>query len=85
MINQGSRQALYLQDCQIPQNKFLRDRATVGEREGEERVFSCHGDTEVSPRKALPATCVQSSLPSRSIRLPDFQVTFSKAQESRLR
>lgn len=56
MINRGSRQALYLQDCQIPQNKFLRDRDTVGEREGEERIFSCHGDTEVTPREALPAS-----------------------------
>lgn len=29
-----SRQALYLQDCQIPQNKFLRERAAMGEGEG---------------------------------------------------
>lgn len=53
----GSRQALYLQDCQIPQNKFQRERGpAMGEGEGES-IFSCHSDTEVTHGRALPATC----------------------------
>ena len=39
MINQGRRQALYLQDCQIPQNKFLRERAAVGWGMGKGKVY----------------------------------------------
>lgn len=79
-----SRQALYLQDCQIPQNKFLRERAAMGEGREEERILPCHSDTEVTLCRALPATQTHPLFLPEQQTWEIFQLTSVEAEETKL-